>query len=245
MTYSTASGPTKIFAHRGTTQNGAPENSVQACLDAHDAGADGIEIDVRSTRDNVLVCLHDPDIHGIPVARLTWADVALCNQTHGLEIPTLDQILAAVGPTMLLDIEIKTQGIIDQAVHQTLRHRTPDTFVVTSFIDSEIRSIKEHNDDIQAGLIVGKKDPKPWLQTRLSELFPQHRLRKARADFVAPHWRLLYPGFLAQMHSGGWPVWPWTVNAPKQIERLMKRPEIAVLITDHVTACTPMETLVR
>jgi len=47
-----------IVAHRGASED-APEHSLEAYVRAIAAGADGLECDVRLTRDGHLVCVHD------------------------------------------------------------------------------------------------------------------------------------------------------------------------------------------
>jgi glycerophosphoryl diester phosphodiesterase len=47
-----------VFAHRGSSA-AEPEHTLAAYLRALDEGADGVECDVRLTRDGHLVCLHD------------------------------------------------------------------------------------------------------------------------------------------------------------------------------------------
>ncbi len=52
------SGEPLVFAHRGASA-AQPEHTLGAYLRAIDEGADGLECDVRLTRDGQLVCLHD------------------------------------------------------------------------------------------------------------------------------------------------------------------------------------------
>ncbi|WP_444949342.1 glycerophosphodiester phosphodiesterase [Micromonospora ureilytica] len=47
-----------VFAHRGASFD-LPEHTLAAYLRALDEGADGLECDVRLTRDGHLVCVHD------------------------------------------------------------------------------------------------------------------------------------------------------------------------------------------
>lgn len=54
---SAAGGPL-VFAHRGSSQD-LPEHTLAAYLRALAEGADGLECDVRLTRDGHLVCVHD------------------------------------------------------------------------------------------------------------------------------------------------------------------------------------------
>ncbi|WP_300540863.1 glycerophosphodiester phosphodiesterase family protein, partial [uncultured Nocardioides sp.] len=50
-------------AHRGASGSGlAPENTLAAFERAIQLGVDAVEIDVRATRDGVVVVMHDPTI---------------------------------------------------------------------------------------------------------------------------------------------------------------------------------------
>ena len=51
----------EVVAHRGATTE-APEHTLAAYRHAAAIGADGVEVDVRLTRDGVLVCVHDRQI---------------------------------------------------------------------------------------------------------------------------------------------------------------------------------------
>ena len=51
----------KLFAHRGFCLT-APENSLAAIRAAMELGLDGTEIDVRTTRDEELILMHDPNL---------------------------------------------------------------------------------------------------------------------------------------------------------------------------------------
>src|SRR6478752_6745575 len=53
--------PTQVVAHRGASHDIA-EHTLAAYAAALDAGADGLECDVRLTADGHLVCVHDRDL---------------------------------------------------------------------------------------------------------------------------------------------------------------------------------------
>ena len=50
-----------VIAHRGASLH-APENTIDAFTKALEHGADAIELDVRVTRDDAVVVIHDPDV---------------------------------------------------------------------------------------------------------------------------------------------------------------------------------------
>jgi glycerophosphoryl diester phosphodiesterase len=87
----------QVLGHRGSLVPG-PENSVPAVRAALAAGADGVEVDVRRTRDGKLVCLHDPSLErGADAARL-----------HDRGVPSADEMLDA-GEGGRVVLEIKNQ----------------------------------------------------------------------------------------------------------------------------------------
>lgn len=77
-------------------------------------GCDGLEFDVRSSADGVAVLLHDETlarVQRVPARCVTLTAAELA--THG--IPTLADVLAAVGCDPFLDVELKepVPGVID------------------------------------------------------------------------------------------------------------------------------------
>src|SRR5215475_6221431 len=57
-----------VFAHRGSSE-ALPEHTLAAYLRAIDEGADGLECDVRLTRDGHLVCVHDRRLNRVSDGR--------------------------------------------------------------------------------------------------------------------------------------------------------------------------------
>ena len=56
-----------VFAHRGCTEGGLRENTVEAFAEARRLGADGVELDVRLTKDGALAVHHDAEVPGVGV----------------------------------------------------------------------------------------------------------------------------------------------------------------------------------
>lgn len=114
-----------IMVHRGASA-AAAENTLQAYATALDWGADGVEVDVRRTRDGVLVLFHDEHLdrltHGIgAVAQLTAAELlALPPRTAfgraaGGTVPSFVQLLDLVRQrAALLHLDLKEPGLEDE-----------------------------------------------------------------------------------------------------------------------------------
>jgi glycerophosphoryl diester phosphodiesterase len=102
------------LAHRGDWRE-APENSLAAMqAGARLAGCDGLEFDVRSSFDDVPVLLHDETlarVQHVPLSCSTLTAAQLAE--HG--VPTLGQVLGAIGCDPFLDVELKepVRGAID------------------------------------------------------------------------------------------------------------------------------------
>lgn len=110
-----------IVAHRGAWHE-APENSVQAILNAVEAGYEIVEIDVRRSRDDVLFICHDETLdrmagQNVIAEELTLAELKalrLKNKDGGEghpftdhQIPTLAEALEAAKGRVYLDIDVK------------------------------------------------------------------------------------------------------------------------------------------
>ncbi len=65
------SGPMR-FAHRGLVQY-APENTVGAFQAAVDHGCEGIELDIRVSKDGVAIVVHDDRMTRMTDGKLTTA----------------------------------------------------------------------------------------------------------------------------------------------------------------------------
>ncbi|MGB9079785.1 MAG: glycerophosphodiester phosphodiesterase [Desulfuromonadaceae bacterium] len=144
-----------IIGHRGASRD-APENTLESFRLAWEQGADGIEADFRLTADGRIVCMHDET-----TARTTGVDLRIADTTlkelrrldaglwkganwSGAEIPTLDEVLAAVPHGTWLFIEIKSGAEIIPALERTLRGSgcSPERIRLLSFSADLISELK-------------------------------------------------------------------------------------------------------
>lgn len=110
-----ASREVLVVAHRGDWRN-APENSLLALESAMALGVDVVEIDLKRSKDGVLLLLHDPTLdrtttgHGSP-ADFTWAELQqlTLKSEHGgptrQRIPSLEQCMRAVKGRVLVNLD--------------------------------------------------------------------------------------------------------------------------------------------
>lgn len=221
-----------IIAHRCGAWPGVEGEQTLAHLEqAIAAGVDCVEVDLRQTADRQIVCVHDPDHAGMAVATTTLTDLqAACARAGVPAPPTLAALLEACVGRVKVDLELKVPGIEAEAVAAARTFGIGDV-LLKSFQDPIVRELKRLAPEATVGLLLGVRRPKRGALTRASEVLPEVRLARCRADFVAPHHRLLRLGFLRRMRRIGCPVYVWTVNEPALMARLL--PVVAGIITDR------------
>lgn len=142
----------QVFAHRGASRD-HPENTLEAFSAALAEGADGLETDLRLTRDGVLVCLHDADLGrtaGDPrrVAGLTAAELAGVR----VPIPTLSDLWDLAAGRARLNLELKGPGT-GEALARFLAGRRGEV-LVTSFHGAEIAAFRAARPGVPVGPVL-------------------------------------------------------------------------------------------
>ena len=103
----------KIIAHRGVTRNDQ-ENTLPAYHQAFSDGADGLEIDVRLSKDKKPIIFHDEDTSrlfkkNLEIKNTTFFELeALGNNEN--RIPLLDEVLDFLPQNKECFIEIKSDA---------------------------------------------------------------------------------------------------------------------------------------
>jgi glycerophosphoryl diester phosphodiesterase len=115
LTPSRRRNPPEKISHRGAHQT-HPENSIPAFLRAIELGADAIELDVHATSDGVVVVHHDPEVNApgqrtTPIVDLSSSEISRFPLANGVEIPTLQAVLDAIGDSARVYVEIKATNI--------------------------------------------------------------------------------------------------------------------------------------
>ena len=220
-----------VLAHRGARRR-APENTLEAFSAARDLGADGVELDVRRTRDGVLVLHHDPAPPDGPVlATLEHAEV----RDRFPSIPTLTEALD-VCEGLLVNVEIKNlpweadfdadESVADAVVDLVAARGGRDRVLVSSFHLPTVERVHERAPDLAtAFLLIAGMD--------LVEVVDMTADRGHVA--VHPDVRALAgpdaEEFVAHAHERGLAVNVWTVNEPPDMARLADL-GVDALVTD-------------
>ncbi len=154
-----------VLAHRGASRR-ARENTLAAFRLAGELGADGVELDVHRSADDVLVVHHDADVAGFG---LIAAQPFAALRTHDPEIPTLAETLDVVAPMQLVNIEMKCCGwdadpdpprVVARGVAAELAARDLHaSTVVSSFDLTMVDDLRAHDPRVVTAWLVQGHDP--------------------------------------------------------------------------------------
>jgi len=106
------------IGHRGTRTE-FDENTIEAFKKAIEFGANYIELDVRKTRDNKLIILHDPSLDRTTtgsglINNLVWAEIRnFKTKINSKHIPLLSKVLDKFKGKTKFMIELKGQDVKD------------------------------------------------------------------------------------------------------------------------------------
>lgn len=143
-------------------------NTVEAYALAVAAGADGVELDVRRSRDGALIIHHDDRVapDQPPLVDLDLRQIKATTPW----VPTLDDAWNAIGPSALLNIEIKndpreadhdsSHSVAKAVVDWIESHETDARIVVSSFNWGALDVVRRLAPEVPTGMLAsGALDP--------------------------------------------------------------------------------------
>jgi glycerophosphoryl diester phosphodiesterase len=231
-----------ILGHRGASAL-APENTIAAFSRAMQDGADGIEFDVRLSRDQVPVVIHDSTLKrtgliDTVVSEMTAAELQAIDvgswfadkQTQtprhsykGERLPSLSRVLEFFNRVNgVLYIEMKGDAddgtmLVEEVVHLTREHKMVDRVVVESFDLAAIAAIKRIDAGVKTAALFEPKISRPISTIRRLKMIEQ--ALQHGADEIALHHSLAGNGVVEKARSEGLEVVVWTVDSADWIAR--------------------------
>ncbi|MBR2066977.1 MAG: alpha/beta fold hydrolase [Solobacterium sp.] len=227
-----------IWAHRGASGY-LPENTLLAFQKAIDMEADGIELDIHLTKDNVLVVCHDETIDRTSNGKGYIKDYTLNElkqfdfskphpEVGKVTIPTLSEVLDLIYPTALtVNIELKTlifhypqieEKVVDLVKEKNMEERV----IYSSFNHYTLQKIKEYQPEARIAL--------------LSQDIPLDYISYAKKQAVeAIHpaiYTLQYPQLITQAHKANIKINTWPVDSKDHILACMDA-KINAIITNY------------
>jgi glycerophosphoryl diester phosphodiesterase len=233
-----------ILGHRGASAV-APENTLAAFSRALQDGAEGIEFDVRLSRDGVPVVIHDASlkrtalidklVSDLTVEELKHIDVGIwfagrrhemsrpSGETHsGEKLPKLADVLQLFTANAgLLYIEMKSDAdegaTLAAAVARSVRESNiARQVVVESFDLSAIAEIKKIDAGIRTAALFEPKLSRPISTIRRLKMV--ELALRVSADEIALHHTLAGASVVEKARDSGLETVVWTVDDPQWLE---------------------------
>jgi glycerophosphoryl diester phosphodiesterase len=222
-----------VIAHRGGAFE-STENTIAAFERAARIGADGIETDIRLTRDGVVVVYHDEyfgRVEGLAEAQrtrlisdLTYNEIAagtlfpIGDDNGTRHVPTLDDLLANV-KGVLLNIELKRCARFDELVSRTIarlkRFSELDRIVLeTPDLETAQKARLALGPRLKLHVNPGYDDSVPYSQSL-------ERVLKFKPHSISVSFKKFSREIVELAHKAGVEVWVWTVNDPNIAQAMM------------------------
>jgi glycerophosphoryl diester phosphodiesterase len=225
-----------------------PENTLEAFAASAALGCDMLEMDVRLTKDGVLVTHHDASVERTSngsgaVIDLTLAELKVVNFGYHFRDPSGAQPyrerpahIAALEElfqlyrTLPMTIELKDRGEAGRRAGETLagliaKYQASNRVLIASFDDATLDAFRA-----AAGSAVATSSAKA--HTRSFVLLGLLRLDRLWSGGVqaaqvpsdpreSSRFKLAQPGFIRKAHARNMAVHYWTVNDPEEMRRLI------------------------
>ena len=197
------------IGHRGAKAY-EPENTLRSFDQAVTLGVDAVELDVRKTKDNQLVVIHNSDVDKTTngkgaVNELTLEEIKQLVTDKGEKIPTLDEALTFLGKHVKTLIELKEVGLEADVLDLVEKKGLLDKVIIVSFHEDVLRKIRELNKDVETGLIyVRHKNP---IKAALD----------LKAQYLLSLYRFIHSANVKKAHEAGLKVIVWTINTKEEV----------------------------
>jgi glycerophosphoryl diester phosphodiesterase len=240
-----------IIGHRGASAL-APENTLASFRRAIADGADGIEFDVRLSRDGVAVVIHDAtlertglvkrNVKQLTAAELQAADVGSWFHTsaargdfHTETVPSLQQVFDLFEASQgKLYLEMKADSgmgaeLAAEVVQMIRQSPVCDRVIVECFDLSLIQAVKVIDSNIRTAALFEPRLSQPTSFVRRD--FPE-LAAAAGANEIALHHSLAKRGTIERALSLDQKVVVWTVDQSDWVAKA-RAYEITALITNN------------
>lgn len=259
------------FAHRGGSAL-RPENTLLAFDHGLQVGADGLEFDVRLSRDGVVVVHHDETLDRTtngagPVSDYSADALAQLDATfhfRGIEgqrfmgrgqgVPRLTQVLSRYpGIPLIIELKGRDPELGRRALDAVRAARALDRVCFGGFSRRVLQAVRDAEPD--ACTSAAREEVRWFLYRSWVGLAPTATaFRALQVPECAGRTRVVSRRFVEAAERAGVPVQVWTVDLPADMERLLgwgvnalisDRPDLAAQVIRRWRAQQPSATAAR
>ncbi len=207
-----------VIAHR-TCQLHEAENSLAGIERAGALGVDGVEIDVRLTRDGAPVLVHDRTLLRIarwplPTRCFTLARLRrMKRRDNGLQIPTLAEALSALPSGVVMAIDVKEAQAAMPTIAEVRRQGAEERVLLWGKSEATVSMFARELPRAERALLRNT-----W-SARGTRRFLEDAER-CDAHAISAHWNRITPELVADAHGRGLKVYAMARDADSQASRL-------------------------
>lgn len=242
-----------ILAHRGMGK-GRYENTLNSFKEGLDFGADGVEFDVRLTKDLQVVLNHDPTLKrtrnlDTVVGDHTLSELEDMGLTGDDGLTTLEEVFDHLPSDKYFDIELKDPGIIEGITHaegaDILINKTLETIrrygalercMISSFVHEFLAKVKQREPELVIGALIEDE-----VKTAGARDFLLETVKKYRPEYLNLDQRMFKKlgkeearKILEEIISTGTKIAFWTLNDPVLFNEIRDLCEIVITDVSNI-----------
>ena len=221
-----------IFGHRGSPCY-ITENTIASFEKALDQKVDGLEFDVRCTKDKKVIIFHDKNLKRLAgknknIKSLTLHEIKKIKLKNGAEIPRLQEVVPLLQKTKVVNIEIKSDSLFSgfdtiPAVIDFIKiNNLEKKCIISSFNPLILLKIKIRSPEMIIGYLYNKK-------TIFHTWYNLVWITRVRPDSLHIHYSLLDSWIVKWSKRQGLKINSYTVNDKK----VLKKTKIDGVFTDN------------
>lgn len=233
-----------IFAHRGASAY-APENTMAAFRLAARQGVEAIELDAKLTVDGEVIVIHDLTVDRTTNAKGEVRQFSLrefqqmdagshfSQKFQGEPVPSLRQVFEELGRKIYINVELTNYGTprdrLPEKVAELVREYHLEEWVLfSSFNPINLLRIRQLLPECPVG-ILALEGAAGWIARSVVG-------RAFAPQIVHPNLRDATKYYIQKQHERHRRVHVWTVNEPKDLQRLFEDGVDGVFTDDPLTA---------
>jgi glycerophosphoryl diester phosphodiesterase len=234
-----------LLSHRGGGRNsdllGSSENTIEMITRAERLGANGVEIDVKLSKDGVPFLYHDPDIN----LRLTQKSV-LKGQIEDYTFPQLRSFIRLKNGELIPSLREALEFIIFETrlrvIWLDLKSEKNDIALIVSMRNEFMQKAALHLRDIEIYLGIPEDYKADQLKgypgyqdiPTINELNPD-RVRELNSRIWAPRWTEgLQADVVAELQAEGRKAVVWTLDQPDFIKRYIHEGNFDGILSNYI-----------
>jgi len=228
----------RVIGHRGFPRR-YPENTIASFLGALLHGAHGVELDVRMSKDNHPIVIHDENLErvaGLSI-RVNEATLRELKQIHlgmAQTIPTLEEVLDAIPQTHEVFVEIKELSAATPSYNVVAEKGWLRNVIFISFNEEVLRRIRSLDKDARLGINIDSVEKAKRALVLARELGLETINPPVEAIGVVGLQGL--GNYLSEVKQLALKTVLWTVNDVEIVNKL--RDKLDYIITDDPTLFT-------